>query len=88
MAFLLPQKGGRKVEGKIPLPPSEMPLFKGNPSDLVEVEVKFKKFSDEAKRAQWCLTPLRPATKKTACIKDLNKNLSPIQYFFLNLPAQ
>ena len=55
MAFLLPQKGGRKVEGKNPLPPSEMPLFKDNPSDLVEVEVKYN-FS----LAQCGQAPLRP----------------------------
>ena len=71
MAFLFPQKGGRKVEGKIYLPHSEMPLFKGILSDLVEVEVKFKKISDEAKRAQWCLTPLRPFGGKTTKIAAL-----------------
>ena len=38
------QKGGRKVEGKISLPPSEMPLFKGDSRDLVEVEGKSETF--------------------------------------------
>ena len=37
----VPQNGGRKVEGKIYFPPSEIPLFKGNSNNLVEVEVNF-----------------------------------------------
>jgi hypothetical protein len=55
MAFLLPQKGGRKVEDKISPPPLKSPLYKGNPSDLVEVEVKYN-FS----LAQCGQAPLRP----------------------------
>ena len=44
-----PPKGGRKVEGKISLPPLKSPLFKGDFSDLVEVEVKIKKKKFERK---------------------------------------
>ena len=33
------RRGGRKVEGKNPLPPSETHLYKGDSRDLVEVEV-------------------------------------------------
>ena len=40
-ASLSPKIGGRKVKVKIPLPPSETPLFKGDSIDLVEVEVNF-----------------------------------------------
>jgi hypothetical protein len=41
MAFLLPQKGGRKVEDKISPPPPKLPLYKGISSDLMEVEEKY-----------------------------------------------
>jgi hypothetical protein len=66
--LLLFSKGGRKVEGKSPLPPLETPLYKGNPCDFVEVEVKMKLFmernsgrfarSSYKKGARWCRPPL------------------------------
>ena len=56
------------VEGKIYLPPLESALYKGNPRDLVEVEVKMKLFmernsgrfarSSYKKGARWCRPPL------------------------------
>ena len=40
---LMNEKGGRGVEGKNSLPPSETIINKGSLRDLVEVEVKKKK---------------------------------------------
>ena len=56
-----PQKGGREVEEKNPLPLSEKPMYTGVFSDLVEVEENLKKISE------WQIPTNRVGTRLYRC---------------------